>query len=166
MSDAVVVVSGTGADDYDTIYSRRGQAMYSITPGGKWGVWCNSSGPLSTNDDLRGGPHVILCQSYDSIGALQGTVRLFTNGVQHGVTGAGAVSTSGTRDVGADQGSGRYFKGWIAEILDYDRQLSDADRIRVENYLKAKQGCKLSPFHEMRRCMPHRPRFLFIPEQT
>jgi hypothetical protein len=133
--------SGTGADTWDTIYNRRsGQGIYAITGTGKWGTWCNTSGQLSTNDDLRGAPHAILCQTYDAIGASQGTLRLYKNGVQHTISGTGASSTSNTCDVGADQGAARYFKGWIAEVIDFDRVLSVADRIRVETYLKNKYG--------------------------
>lgn len=98
---------------------------------------------LSANPQPFGGLHVFTA----TLGAGAGAARLFLDGQQVGSRdrSSGSLSLeqfhvggrfySNTADPAATTG---YFDGSIAEILLYERVLGDAERLRVEQYLREK----------------------------
>ena len=74
------------------------------------------------------------------------TATLFVNGTQDAINSSCLSAGSTTSDqtslhigAGVDNGSA-FWNGYIGEIIIYGSALSTSDRIRVQNYLKAKWG--------------------------
>ena len=76
-----------------------------------------------------------------------GTPAFLRNGVALGNLGGGGpvASTGGTYIGGYQHDAARFFRGDIAEVLMFDRQLTDAERQVWERYLNAKYAYAVPP---------------------
>lgn len=62
------------------------------------------------------------------------------NGVQHFTTGTNTVGWEGTCRFGVGDGDSNWFKGKLAEIIIYNRKLTDPERDTVEAYVSSEYG--------------------------
>ena len=91
-------------------------------------------------DWIRADADATFWQLYGAIREDLGTKRLYLNGEEIALKNS-SIGTSGSTNpikIGFSGDYSRYLKGDIAEILVYDRALSDSEREFVETYLNAK----------------------------
>jgi hypothetical protein len=111
-----------------------------------WGSWARFNGDLTSGEDLVAGEANILA-AYTGV-YQSGIGAIYRNGVRrNSVAGgdnlAGATTYSDKLTLGGNADPGGWSNVDITEVLAYDRVLSDADRVKIEDYLSAKYAIPL-----------------------
>jgi hypothetical protein len=100
------------------------------------GTWLDSPGGTTWDWTAPGPWRMYEADSQGGVGS-----RFFINGVQIGplASGSGGL-TNGWALSGYSSGTEETMDIEVAELVLYDRKLFDAERIRVEDYLRTKWG--------------------------
>ena len=140
----VIYEQGGGSRGFN-FYIRNGSLYY--------GVYGTGSAYISTS--IQPNTTYIASQQYSS--ANGGSLTAYLDGAQVGVDNGITLLSSHSGDIGIggienttvfDNGSvssGEHFDGDIAELIQFNLDLNDAQRIAVEQYLAGRYGINLSP---------------------
>ncbi|MGB1539755.1 MAG: calcium-binding protein, partial [Rickettsiales bacterium] len=147
-SRQVIYEQGGGTNGYAIyIYNSDLYAAAWSSNGGAIGYWFNT--PIAANTAYTAGfvfDHVTDNDftAYLS-GVAFGTGAVAVDMSAHtGAIGIGGMNNAMRHESGAPSGNGLYFQGGIAEILNFNVALSDADRQDLEVYLTQKWGTPYS----------------------
>ncbi len=79
-------------------------------------------------------------------GDATGLMFCYRDGVVQGVTVDGTTFSAGDLFVGARAGPGVFMEGWVAEVVYYDADLSQANREGILCHLSKKYGVPVAPY--------------------
>lgn len=113
----------------------------NVSDSGFFPMYANGLSPLFTNtwtqepsEFGRNTYHVVTVRHGDAIS------QLYKNGYKTMEAAANATHTGGYFQIGSRRANNQYFRGEIAELLYYNRDLTDTERKTIETYLMDKWG--------------------------